>query len=123
MNEISADRAARLAEAARLVESGGLTVLDRDCEAGGHRLDPVAVTSDRTLVAIEVKTAEPESVRSDAADLGIERMLEIHHAGAAWMYGHDGHYTSLRVDVVVLSLDGSGQVFTPGNGSTSGAEL
>jgi hypothetical protein len=34
MNEFSPDRAAVLAKAAQLVESAGLTVLDRDCQAG-----------------------------------------------------------------------------------------
>jgi Holliday junction resolvase-like predicted endonuclease len=122
MNEICPDRAAMLTNAARLVESAGLTVLDRDCQAGGHRLDLVAVTSDGTLVAVEVRTAKPEGVRADAADLGIERMLEILHAGAAWMYANDGPYTDFRVDIVVFSPDGSGEIF-PGQVADSAGTM
>jgi len=110
MNEIFPDRAAVLAKAARLVESGGLTVIDRDCEAGGHRLDLVTITRDRTLVVIEVTVAEPGAVRADAAHITTERLLEILHAGAAWMYDHDDHYDDFRVDSVVLSPDGPGEV-------------
>jgi Holliday junction resolvase-like predicted endonuclease len=117
MNEFFPDRVGVLAKAARLMESGGLTVLDRDCQAGGHRLDLVAVTSGGTLVAVEVRTAEPEGVRADAANLGIGRMLEILHAGAAWMYASDGPYADFRVDVVVFSRDGSGETL-PGRALT-----
>jgi hypothetical protein len=35
MNEISADRAAVLAEAAQAAESGELTLLAQDCQAAG----------------------------------------------------------------------------------------
>jgi Holliday junction resolvase-like predicted endonuclease len=120
MNEISPDRAAVLAKAARLAESGGLTVLDRDCQSGGHRLDLVAVTSDGTLVAPEVRTAEPDGVRAGAADVGIKRLLEILDAGAAWMHAHDGSYTDFRVYVVVFSPDGSGQILPEGGGGGAG---
>lgn len=110
MNEFSPDRAAVLAKASRLVESGGLTVLDRDCEADGHHLDLVAVTGDGTLVAVEVRAVEPAAVRADAADIATERVLEILDAGAVWMRAHDGQYNDFRVDVVVVSPDGSGKV-------------
>jgi Holliday junction resolvase-like predicted endonuclease len=110
MNEFFPDRAAVLAKAARLVESTGLTVLDRDCQAGGHRLDFVAITSDRTVVVVEVTVTEPDAVRIDAASIASERMLELLHGGAAWLYAHDGDYADFRVDSVVLSPDGLGQV-------------
>ena len=120
MNEISPDRAAVLAKAARLAESSGLTVLDRDCQAGGHRLDLIAVTGDGTLVAVEVRAAEPDGVRASTADIGIARMLQILDAGAAWMHAHDGPYTDFRVSVVVFSPDGSGQIFPEGGGGRAG---
>lgn len=110
MNEIFPDRAAVLAKAARLAESGGLTVLDRDCHAGGHQLDLVAVTSDRTLVVIEVKVAEPGAVPAEPATIATLRLLELLHAGAAWMHEHDDHYTDFRVDSVVFSPDGPGEI-------------
>jgi Holliday junction resolvase-like predicted endonuclease len=121
MNEIFPDRADVLAKAARLAGSVGLTVLDRDCEAGGHRLDLVAVAGDGALVAVEVRVVEPDAVRADAADLGFERRLEVLHAGAAWMYAHDGPYTRLRVDVMVLSPDGSGEILPGAAGDSTGA--
>ena len=120
MNEFSPDRAAVLAKAARLAESSGLTVLDRDCPAGGHRLDLVTVTSDRTLVVIEVTVTEPGAVRAQAATITTLRLLEILHAGAAWMYEHDDHYADFRVDSVVFSPDGSGEVVPWGGQSTGG---
>ena len=118
MNELFSNRATVLAKAVRLVESGGLTVLDHDCEAGGHRLDLVAVTSGGTLVVIEVTVAERDAVRAEAANIAIGRLLELLHAGAAWMYDHDGDYNDFRVDSVVFSPDGSGEVI-PWHGQRS----
>jgi Holliday junction resolvase-like predicted endonuclease len=110
MNEFFPDRAVVLAQAARLVESGGLTVLDRDCGAVGHRLDLVAFASDRTLVAVEVTVAAPGAAPADAEKITFERMLEILRVGSAWRYAHDGDYTGFRVDGVVPAPDSSGAV-------------
>jgi hypothetical protein len=59
MNENLPERAAVLADAVRLAESTGLTVLGQDCEAGGHRVDLVALTGDGTLIVMEVTAAPP----------------------------------------------------------------
>ena len=101
-----------LAKAARLAEPIGLTVLDRDCQAGGHRLNLVAVTCGRTLVVVvvEVTVAAPGAVPADAAKIAFERMLEILRAGSAWRFAHDGDYTDLRVDSGFLAPDSSGVV-------------
>jgi Holliday junction resolvase-like predicted endonuclease len=106
MNELFSDRAAMLAKAARLVESGGLTVLDRDCEAGGHRLDLVAVTSGGTLIVVEVTVVAPDGVRAETADIAGERVLELLHGGEAWIYAHDGDYHDFRIESVVCTPDG-----------------
>ena len=73
-------------------------MLDRDCEIGGHQLDVVTVTNGRTPVIIEVKVAEPDAAREEAAITAVERMLELLHAGAARMHGQDGDYTDFQVE-------------------------
>jgi Holliday junction resolvase-like predicted endonuclease len=62
------------------------------------------------VVVVEVTVAEPDAVRTGAASIASERMLELLHGGAAWLYAHDGDYADFRVDSVVLSPDGPGQV-------------
>ena len=123
MNEFPPSRAAMLAKAARLAGSRGLTVIDRDCEAGGQRLDLVAVSGTGTLVAVEVQAAGPDGARADAADIPLERMLEILHAGAALMLAHDGEYGDFRVDVMTVSLDGAGEIPAGQAGENAGAGL
>jgi Holliday junction resolvase-like predicted endonuclease len=105
MNEFFPDRAGVLAKAARLLESSGLTVLDRDCEAGGYRMDLVAAAGGGVLVVAEVTVTEPDGVRAAAADIPGERMLELMRAGAAWMSAHPGDYCEFRISGVVLSAD------------------
>jgi hypothetical protein len=58
---------------------------------------------------------------ADAADLGIERMLELLHAGAAWMYAHDGSDTDFRLDIVGFSPDGCGEILLGQAGDSAGA--
>ena len=109
MNEFSPDRAAVLAKAARLVESAGFAVLDRDCKAGGGRLDLVAATSSGTLAVIEVTAAEPDAVRGSTASITPGRLRELIDAGAAWLHAHDGYYTEFRVCSLVLTPDTPGE--------------
>lgn len=123
MDETCAERAGVLAKAVRLAGTCGLTVLDRDCEAGGHRLDLVAVTSERVLVAVEVVVAGPEGVRAGAAGIGAGRVLETLHAGAAWRHAQGEPYDDLLVIIVVLSPDGPGQVSRGQGGDDGGAAL
>jgi Holliday junction resolvase-like predicted endonuclease len=123
MNELPPDQAAALGKAARVVESCGLTMLDRDREAGGHRLDLAAVTRDGTLAAVAARAAGPDAVRADAADIPVERMPEILHAGAALMRAHEGRHGNFRVDLVAVSLDGPGESPAGHAGENAGAGL
>jgi Holliday junction resolvase-like predicted endonuclease len=110
MNDFSPDRAGVLGQAARLLESHQLRVLDRDWKSGVHALDLVAAASGGVLVAVVVKAADLGSGGSlaETAEITDERADEIRRAAWAWTRAHGIRYCKVRVDVVAFYLDGTG---------------
>ena len=74
MNEQSPDRAAALGRAAQLAGASGLTVLDRDFTAGGHRVDLIAADERGTLAVVEVTAVPSGASRAAAAQLNLSRL-------------------------------------------------
>jgi putative endonuclease len=108
MNDFPTSRTLVLAQAAQVLESDGLQVLDRDWVSAQHTLDLVATSRQGALVAVEVRVVDPDDLLTDAGEITLHRADEMRQAASAWKQTRGSSYREIRIDVVAFYPDGSG---------------
>ena len=94
--------------AAEYLERGGLRILDRNwrCETG--ELDIVALDQ-RVLVVCEVKTRSGVRYGSPLEAISRSKRARLRRLAAAWLAAQELRFDDVRIDVIGLVRDGSGQ--------------
>ena len=94
--------------AAEYLERAGLRILDRNwrCETG--ELDIVALDQ-RVLVVCEVKTRSGVRYGSPLEAVSHSKRTRLRRLAAAWLAGQELRFNDVRIDVIGLVQDASGE--------------
>jgi putative endonuclease len=94
--------------AVEYLERAGLRILDRNwrCETG--ELDIVALDQ-RVLVVCEVKTRSGVRYGSPLEAVSRSKRTRLRRLAAAWLAAQELRFDDVRIDVIGLVRDGSGQ--------------
>ncbi len=93
--------------AARYLEAGGLSVLDRQWRCRQGEIDIVARDGE-TLVICEVKTRTSEAFGTPLAAVTPAKVRRLRRLAAAWLEEHDVRAADVRLDVIgILAERGS----------------
>ena len=94
--------------AAEYLERAGLRILDRNwrCETG--ELDIVALDQ-QVLVVCEVKTRSGVRYGSPLEAVSHSKRVRLRRLAASWLASQELRFDDVRIDVIGLVRDGSGQ--------------
>ncbi|MGV0834865.1 YraN family protein [Mycolicibacterium thermoresistibile] len=91
----------------------GLEVLDRNWRCRYGELDIVAADpSARAVVFVEVKTRTGDGFGAPAEAVTAVKVRRLRRLAGLWLSAHDGHWASIRIDVIGVRLDRSGALRT-----------
>lgn len=93
--------------AAAFLQELGYRILHRNYEVAGGELDIVALTPERTLVFVEVKTRENETLASPEQAVDRPKQEQLFRIAQAYIKRYHLHGESIRYDIVgVIWHDG-----------------
>ncbi len=94
--------------AAEYLERAGLRILDRNWRCPAGELDIVALEQ-RVLVVCEVKTRSGVRYGSPLEAVSQRKRLRLRRLASAWLAAHGLGFAEVRIDVIGLVRDGSGE--------------
>ena len=105
-------RAAEL-EAARFLESRGLSVVERNVEIGGAELDLIATLRDSTetdtVVVVEVRSRTDERAGSPIETINRRKRAQVRRGATAWLVARGlWERVAVRFDVIGITYDDRG---------------
>ncbi len=97
-------------EAARFLESRGLSVVERNVEIGGAELDLIAIMQDstetQTLVFVEVRSRADERAGSPIETINRRKRARVLRAATAWLVARGlWERVAVRFDVIGITYD------------------
>jgi len=95
------------ARAARLLETAGYTILDRNARVDGVEIDLVARRGD-TLAFVEVKTRRGRAHGAPEEAVDARKRRRLVRGAAAWLRAHGPTARRVRFDVIVCERGGTG---------------
>jgi len=95
-------------EAARLLESRGLSVVERNVEIGGGELDLIALLEDEsdvdTIVFVEVRSRADARLGTPLETIGRRKRARVRRAATAWLVARGlWERVAVRFDVVGIT--------------------
>ncbi|EHI12947.1 hypothetical protein KEK_18648 [Mycolicibacterium thermoresistibile ATCC 19527] len=93
------------------LESRGMEVLDRNWRCRHGELDVVAADrAARTVVFVEVKTRTGDGFGTAAEAVTTAKVRRLRRLAGLWLTVHGGGWAGIRIDVIGVRLDRSGQL-------------
>lgn len=97
--------------AVEYLESLGLQVLDRNWRCRYGELDVVVADRvTRTVMFVEVKTRTGDGFGAAVEAVTAAKVRRLRRLAGLWLAKHDGNWVNIRIDVIGLRLDRSGEL-------------
>ena len=90
------------AAAVAFLEEQGYRILNRNYEIAGGELDIVALAADRTLVFVEVKSREDETLVRPEAAVDREKRAQLFRLGEAYVKRYHLYGEAVRYDIIAV---------------------